>query len=145
MGDVAVEVRAEKPLIQRDQTSAVRIVEAEEIDTQYPAILDRISEEGHEETIGFITYAWKAEQQHRDLILKIKEAASWFFGMLVSKIEGNPTRYFVCRICGSTVMELPTVQCPICDHPPEEYREVPAFQASPMAPAIPADTGFELH
>ncbi len=118
-------------------------VEADEIDTQYPTILQRIEEEGHQEAIRFITYAWKAEQQHRDLILKIKDAASWFFGMLVSRIEGNPTRYFVCRICGSTVMELPGGQCPICEHPPEQYREVPAFQASPTAPAKPAGA-FEL-
>lgn len=109
-------------------------VEAEEIDNEYPQILAGIKDENHEEAIKFITYAWKAEQQHRDLILKIKKAASWFFGSLVSKIEGTPTRYYVCQVCGSTVTELPIGQCPICDHPPSDYAEVPAFEGSPVKP-----------
>jgi len=108
----------------REHLQQAATVEAAEIDQEYPAILDRISPEQHEQAIQFITYAWKAEQQHRDLIRQIKKGASWFFGTLVSRIEGSPTRYFVCQICGSTVTELPTRQCPICDHPPEEYREV---------------------
>lgn len=114
-------------------------VEAAEIDTEYPAILQRIEGEQHEKAIRFITYAWKAEQQHRDLILKIKKGASWFFGMLVSRIEGSPTRYYVCQICGSTVTELPGSQCPICDHPPKEYREVPQFRGDTKRAVSPAD------
>ena len=114
-------------------------VEAAEIDTEYPAILERIEGEQHEQAIRFITYAWKAEQQHRDLILQIKKGASWFFGMLVSRIEGSPTRYYVCQICGSTVTELPGSQCPICDHPPEEYREVPQFPGDTAPAVTPAD------
>jgi rubrerythrin len=120
--------RAPKPAIQlsstREHLKRAATVEAAEIDREYPAILERIKDEAHEQATVFITYAWKAEQQHRDLILKIKKGASWFFGKLVSKIEGNPTRYFVCQVCGSTVTELPGNQCPICDHPPEDYREV---------------------
>lgn len=108
----------------REHLKQAATVEAAEIDTEYPAILKRITDEGHREAIRFITYAWKAEKQHRDLILKIKKGANWFFGMLVSRIEGSPSRYFVCQVCGSTVTELPGEQCPICDHPPEEYREV---------------------
>jgi len=114
----------------REHLKQAATVEAAEIDQEYPDILKRIKGESHEQAILFITYAWKAEQQHRDLILKIKKGASWFFGMLVSRIEDNPTRYYVCQICGSTVTELPGSQCPICDHPPEEYREVPQFRGN---------------
>ncbi len=102
-------------------------VEAQEIDTEYPQILEKIRPENHSEAIQLITYAWKSEKQHRDLILQIKKAASWFFGMLVSRIEGKPTRYYVCRICGATVTKLPSGQCPICSHPATEYQEVPGF------------------
>jgi len=116
----------------RENLQQAATVEAEEIDREYPAILGRIDSERHEEAIRFINYAWKAEQQHRDLILKIKKAASWYFGMLASKIEGSPTRYYVCQICGSTVNELPGSQCPICDHPPDQYREVPNFKSGPV-------------
>ena len=111
----------------REHLKQAATVEANEIDQEYPAILENIQSEQHHQAIKFITYAWKAERQHRELILKIKKGASWFFGMLVSRIEGSPTRYYVCQICGSTVTELPGSQCPICDHPPEQYREVPEF------------------
>jgi rubrerythrin len=125
MPEVKFEVSTTRRHLQQAAT-----VEAEEIDTRYPKILEDIERENHEEAIRFITYAWKAERQHRDLILKIKKAASWFFGMLVSRIEGDPTRYYVCQVCGATAMELPTGQCPICGHPPSEYKEVPGFDAS---------------
>ena len=105
-------------------------VEADEIDSRYPKILEGIKAENHAEAIRYITYAWKAEQQHRELILQIKKAASWFFGMLVSRIEGDPTRYYVCQVCGATATELPAGQCPICDHPSSEYKEVPGFDVS---------------
>lgn len=114
-------------------------VEAAEIDTEYPAILRRIEAEQHEEAMRFILYAWKAEEQHRELILKIKKAASWFFGMLVSKIEGNPTHYFVCQVCGSTVKQLPGERCPICAHPPEKYREIPPFKQAEDRSTRPED------
>jgi len=122
----------------REHLRLAASVEAEEIDQEYPAILERIKAEQHEQAIRFITYAWQAEQQHRDLILKIHKGASWFFGTLVDRIEGNPARYYVCQICGSTVTELPTGQCPICDHPPAEYREVAPF-VDGGAPTGPAD------
>jgi rubrerythrin len=102
-------------------------VEAAEIDTEYPAILERIREEGHHKAIESITWAWKAEQQHREMILKIRKAASIFFGLLVSRIEGDPSRYYVCQICGSTLSALPDGQCPICNHAAEHYQEVPGF------------------
>ena len=111
----------------REHLKQAATVEAAEIDQEYPAILNQIEAEQHQEAIRFITYAWKAEKQHRELILKIKKGASWFFGTLVSRIEGSPTRYYVCQVCGSTVTELPGSQCPICDHPPQRYREVPEY------------------
>lgn len=111
----------------REHLQLAASVEADEIDSEYPKILERIKAENHQEAIRFITYAWQAERQHRDLILKIKKAASWFFGLLVKRIEGEPTRYYVCQICGSTVTELPTGVCPVCGHAPSDYQEVPGF------------------
>ena len=117
----------------REHLQQAATVEAEEIDREYPKILDGIRDENNTETIRFIAYAWKAEQQHRDLIIKIKQAASWFFGSLVSKIEGTPTRYYVCRVCGSTVTARPTGQCPICDHTSSDSAEVPGFGGAPAS------------
>lgn len=120
----------------RDHLQQTATLEADEIDDEYPKLLAGIQDEGHQEAILFINYAWRSEQQHRELILKIKKAASWFFGMLVSKIEGDPTHYYVCQICGSTVTELPTENCSICDHPRSEYQEIPGFQTDKSKPGI---------
>jgi len=138
LGEDPVMPRAEIEISStRENLQQAATVEAEEIDREYPAILGRIDSERHQKAIRHINYAWRAEQQHRDLILKIKKAASWYFGMLASKIEGSPTRYYVCQICGSTVNELPGRQCPICDHPQDQYREVPSFDGSPGGAAMP--------
>jgi rubrerythrin len=102
-------------------------VEAAEIDTEYPAILERIRPEGHQGAIEKITWAWLAEKQHRELILDIRKAATIFFGLLVNRIEGEPSRYYVCQICGSTLTEPPPADCPICEHSAEHYLEVPGF------------------
>jgi len=104
-------------------------VEADEIDKQYPAILTRIRPEGNQAAIESITWAWQAEKQHRELIIKIREATSFFFGLLVNRIEGDPSHYYVCQVCGSTLDARPAASCPICGHPAAEYREVPWLPA----------------
>jgi len=109
----------------REHLQQATEIEAEEIDTQYPAILERIQAEGHQAAIESITWAWEAEKQHRDLIIKIRDATSFFFGLLVNRIEGDPSHYHVCQVCGSTLDEPPTGQCPICGHSPDQYQEVP--------------------
>jgi rubrerythrin len=114
-------------------------VERDEIDHEYPAILERIASEANQEAITSITYAWKAEQQHRDLIVKIHKAASRMFGLLVGRIEGGESHYHVCTVCGSTLTELPADQCPICAQPVSNYRIVDPYpqgacKAPPKAP-----------
>lgn len=115
-------------------------VERDEIDHEYPAILERIAGEGNQAAITAITHAWKAEQQHRDLIVKINKAASRFFGLLVGRIEGGESHYHVCSVCGSTLHELPGNQCPICAQPVSGYREIESYPADAcVAPAAPGD------
>jgi len=121
----------------RENLKRATTVEAREIDKEYPAILERIRPEGHKRAIQSITWAWQAEQQHRELILKIRKAATYFFGMLVRRIEGKPSHYYVCQVCGSTLTEIPAHQCPICGSPVEDYLEVPGFKApAPKKPGI---------
>ena len=124
----------------RDNLKHASAVEREEIDHEYPDILERIAGEEHQDAITSITYAWKAEQQHRDLIVKINKAASRFFGLLVGRIEGGESHYHVCSICGSTLTGLPAGQCPICAHPVSSYREVEPYpQGACQAPPPPDD------
>jgi rubrerythrin len=103
-------------------------VEAGEIDKAYPQILDDIRSENHAEVIRMITYAWKAEAQHRDLMRKMDSAAKWWFRILVRRIEKEAVKYNVCRICGSTLVELPEKSCPICGNPVSNYKEVEAYE-----------------
>jgi rubrerythrin len=115
----------------KDNIRHATTVEAEEIDKEYPQILESIAAENHKQAVLFITYAWKAEEQHRKLILKIKKASKRYFGFLAGRIEDEPNRYYVCMVCGSTLTELPAEHCPICNHSASEYQEVPGFPGIP--------------
>ena len=99
-------------------------VELEEIDKKYPQFIEQITPENHAEAIQYITYAWKAEKQHRELLKKIKSGTGMFFGLLTQKIEGSPSPYFVCQRCGSTLTQIPQATCPICKGPAAEYKEI---------------------
>ena len=98
-------------------------VELSEIDKSYPQYLKKLKPEGYESAIQDITYAWKAEQQHRDLIRKMQSAVSYFFHKLVKKLD-SADNYFVCQRCGSTLLELPKGNCPICDQPVSRYIDI---------------------
>ena len=99
-------------------------VERDEIDREYPDILASIRPENHQEAITFIGYAWQAEKQHRDQIVKIEKAAVRWFGILVNRIEGKDTTYYICNVCGSTLKEKPAKTCPICKSDVSHYRSI---------------------
>jgi rubrerythrin len=123
----------------RDNLRHAAGVERDEIDHEYPAILERIASEGNQAAITSITYAWKAEQQHRELIVKIHKAASRMFGLLVGRIEGGESHYHVCAVCGSTLNELPAQQCPICANPVSSYRGVDPYPEGVCKAPEPVD------
>ncbi len=136
LSDLGIKAKLpEKPDINiattKDNIWQATTVEADEIDNEYPKILESIVADNHKQAILFITYAWEAEKQHRDLMLKIKKASKRFFWILTGYIEGEPTRYYVCQICGSTLTELPDKHCPICKHPASDYKEVAGFPGYP--------------
>ena len=98
-------------------------VELSEIDTHYPAILERIKSEGNERALEDITYAWQAEMQHRDLIKKMKSSLRLFFGRIVDKLK-EAHEYHVCQRCGSTVFKVPENSCVICGSPVSTYKQI---------------------
>lgn len=107
-------------------------VEIKEIDTKYPAFIERITPEKHEAALSYLQYAWQAEKQHRDLIQKIQSGTGIFFGILIKKIEEMPTQYFVCQNCGSTLTELPDQHCPICGTSVSNYHLLEKIELSPQ-------------
>jgi rubrerythrin len=98
--------------------------ELKDIDQRYPQIYEKSKPENHEEAIRNILYAWDSEKQHRDLIKMMRSGTGIFFGILSKKIEEVSVQYFVCQLCGSTMIELPTDHCPICNGHASQYMEV---------------------
>ena len=98
-------------------------VELSEIDTNYPKLINRIKPEWYQRALEDITYAWKAEMQHRDLIKKMKSGLWLFFGKIVDKLK-EAKEYQVCQRCGSTVFKLPQKSCIICGSPVSMYKRI---------------------
>ncbi|MES0371663.1 MAG: rubrerythrin family protein, partial [Mariprofundaceae bacterium] len=92
-------------------------IELAEIDKDYPRYIKRIKPEMHDEALEYITYAWQAEQQHRDLIKEIQSGTGMFYSMLLKYFRSNPSKFYVNQNCGTTVRELPEDACPICHQP----------------------------
>jgi rubrerythrin len=99
-------------------------LEIEEIDREYPRVIENIKPERHDAAIQDITYAWKAEKQHLDLLKRVQSGTGRYFGMLVKEVEKTDVRFFVCQGCGSTLTALPSDVCPICKGPVAGYKEV---------------------
>ena len=91
-------------------------LELSEIDTYYPELIKRIKPEGNESALKEITYVWKAEMQHRDLIKKMGSSLWPPIGKVVDNLK-EPHEYHVCQRCGSTVFKLPEKSCIICGSP----------------------------
>ncbi len=108
----------------RENLSNASDWELEEIDSKYPQFIASIKPENHEEAIRSITYAWKSEQQHRELLTQIQSGTGMLFGWLAKKIEATRAEYYVCRVCGSTVAGLPENKCPFCGMAASEYVKI---------------------
>ena len=129
LSDLGVEVKEiPKPefkvLSTKENLHSAATVEIEEINHEYPRLIEYMKPENHEATIQFITYAWKAEGQHHDLMKKVLEGTGIFFGMFAKKIEIADVQFFVCQRCGSTLRELPKDRCPICNSPSSKYMKM---------------------
>jgi rubrerythrin len=136
LSDLGVEVeeipeREFKVSSTRENLKNATALEIEEIDREYPRVIEYIRPEKHEAAIQDIMYAWKAEKQHLDLLKKVLSGTGIFFGMLVKEIEKTDVRVFVCQRCGSTLTELPRDACPICKGPVARYREVERVKYAP--------------
>jgi len=98
-------------------------VELSEIDTNYPKMIEGIKSEENKIALNDITYAWKAEMQHKNLIKKMKSGLWLFFGKIVDKLK-EAHEYHVCQRCGSTVFELSEKSCVICGSPVSMYKQI---------------------
>jgi rubrerythrin len=115
--------------IKRGTTKEVLIAalddEIDSIDQFYPRTLERLKPEGHGEASRLVRFAWNSEQQHRDLIRKIRRFSPLLFDQVAKAIDEKTGLYFVCQACGSTLNKVPSPRCPICGGAPELYHQVP--------------------
>ena len=109
----------------KSNLKAAVTVEAHEIDYKYPDIVKFISPENDKQSIVVTTWAWQAEAQHRNLIIKMQKNVVRWWGIVSSKIEERHATYYVCQVCGSTLVEIPKETCPICGRPASEFRQIP--------------------
>ncbi len=86
---------------------------------RYPILIKRIKAEGHAVAIQNVSHAQKVDVQHGDLAEEILSSLESFFG-IAAKI---PDAFYVCQDCGSTVVDIPELTCPICEGPISDYEQ----------------------
>jgi len=98
-------------------------LELNEINIYYPEHIRAIKEEAHWNAITAVAHALASEKQHENLLQKMKKGTGIFWGMLKKRIEGENVTFFICQVCGSTLIKMPDI-CPICEKPNSFYKEI---------------------
>lgn len=98
--------------------------ELEKIKKFYPELLTEMAPEACEEAIVNCMYAWKSHRQHEAKVQEIQKYSRFFFGSVVSKIEGLDLDFHICEICGSTIDKAPQFPCEICNKSISHYKKV---------------------
>lgn len=97
-------------------------IQLPKLEKRYPILIDRLKPEGHAVAIQNISHAWKVDVQHCELAEEILSSLESFFG-IAAKI---PDTFHVCQGCGSTVVDVPELTCPICEGPISDYEQADA-------------------
>jgi rubrerythrin len=87
-------------------------------------MLKELKPEGFHDAITMTTYAWETEKQHLDILKSIQRWTPSHFEAVAKKIENETGQYFVCQICGATMIEIPKGRCPICRFSSENFRKI---------------------
>ena len=98
--------------------------EIRSIEVVYPDILRRIRLEGLEDANLAVKYSWESHMQHRDIINKVRRWTPDHFEAVARRIDKKTDRYYICQLCGSTVLKPPEADCPVCENPGQHYRLV---------------------
>ena len=98
--------------------------ELEKIETFYPNLIARLEDESHDEAILNCMYSWKSHRQHEAKILEIQRYSGFFFDSMADHIEDMKMDFHICEVCGSTIDEIPTSPCDICNKSMKHYKAV---------------------
>lgn len=126
LGESPYEPTAPKPPVGSTKENLIHSAESElnSIGKTYPALMSQVRAEGLEGAVLAIQYSWKSHQQHLDIINKIRRWSPTMFETVARRIDKRANRYFVCEVCGSTVVELPEENCPVCSVEVSRYRQI---------------------
>lgn len=115
------------PSVQTTRKNLRHALESElkEIDTKYPGHIERLRRENQDDAIRVAIWAWESEKQHRELISQLEKGTGMLFGVLESRLQSRHLAYVICEVCGSTYIQRPQGNCPICGSDAASYREVP--------------------
>ena len=94
------------------------------VNTFYPGILKDLTPEGLQDAIRLATYAWNTEKLHLGILESIQRWTPTHFEAVAKKIEDETAQYFVCWICGATMVELPKENCPVCEFPASNIHRI---------------------
>ncbi len=97
-------------------------IQLPKMEKRYPILIERIKPEGHAVAIQNLSHAQKVDVQHGELAKKVLSSLKSFFG-IAAKI---PDAFYVCHACGSTVVDIPELTCPICEGPISDYEQADA-------------------
>jgi rubrerythrin len=126
--DLGIQVKeGTKPKIKSSDTitnlrSAIEM-ELREIDKIYPVFIRKLNSEYNKEVKRSIKYAGEVDRQHLGLLHAGHSFIALMSSASMKKIEETSIKYFVCQICGSIVVELPRIICPICSSSVSYYKE----------------------
>jgi rubrerythrin len=100
---------------------------ADELDsvyTFYPDILRQLKPEGLKDAVTMTTYAWDTEKQHLKILKSIQRWTPKHFEAVARSIENETGQYFVCQVCGATMVKMPRGKCPVCKFPADNLHKV---------------------
>jgi rubrerythrin len=87
-----------------------------EFSSMYPDFIEQARKDDHSQAVRSFESANAVEKIHHSLFQKALSDVG-----LGIKTDEKP--YFVCQVCGNTVLEVPD-NCPICNAPRESFKKV---------------------
>jgi rubrerythrin len=90
--------------------------ETEEFETTYPAFIEAAKAEGEMDALRVFTGAKAAEESHAKFY---KDASD-----NLEKWKADTRTFFVCGVCGYTVIKIDFEKCPICFAPKDMYEKI---------------------
>lgn len=101
----------------KDNLTAAVMGEHQEFTRMYPPFVEKAKQEGNIRAEKSFTYANEVEQVHHklfdDVLMDVKE------GKQLKDVE-----YYVCQVCGNTIIVKPTEKCAICGSAPSVFVKI---------------------